>query len=146
MEPITILLVEDDAGDVSLTREALTQTKFKAQLDVVENGEDALRRLRREAPYASAKPVELVILDLYLPKMDGFEVLRQIRADPLVQTVPVCVVTASDRPADEERARALGTNCFVSKPIDLEQFAQVVQCFEGLWLAIVKAPGRPPAP
>lgn len=146
MEQFTVLVVEDDAGDVRLTREALKQIKFKVALDVVEDGEAALRRLRREPPYSSAKPVDLVILDLYLPKLDGFEVLRGIRADPRLESLHVCVVTASDRPADQARARELGTNCFVTKPLDLDQFQRIVQCFESLWLTIVTAPPAPPAP
>lgn len=141
MPAFHVLMVEDDPADVTLTREALKESKLALNLHVVEDGEAALRFLRHQPPYAQAPRPDLVILDLQLPKIDGHEVLRRVKADPMLRAIPVCVVTASDKAEDVERAYKAGANCYVTKPVDLPQFARVVQAIESFWLMIVRRPG-----
>jgi two-component system, chemotaxis family, response regulator Rcp1 len=138
--PIEILLVEDSPGDVRLTREALVEGKVRNNLHVVENGVEALRFLRREDEYADAVRPDLILLDLNLPKMDGRQVLEKIKADLELRTIPVVILTSSEAEEDICRAYDLHANCYVTKPVDLEQFITVVKSIEMFWFTIVKLP------
>jgi two-component system, chemotaxis family, response regulator Rcp1 len=138
--PIEILLVEDSPGDVRLTREALVEGKVRNNLHVVEDGIEALRFLRREDEYADAVRPDLILLDLNLPKMDGRQVLEKIKADAELRTIPVVILTSSEAEEDICRAYDLHANCYVTKPVDLEQFITVVKSIEMFWFTIVKLP------
>jgi len=138
--PIEILLVEDSPGDVRLTREALVEGKVRNNLHVVEDGVEALRFLRREDKYAAAVRPDLILLDLNLPKMDGRQVLEKIKADSELRTIPVVILTSSEAEEDICRAYDLHANCYVTKPVDLEQFITVVKSIEMFWFTIVKLP------
>lgn len=137
---IEILLVEDDPGDVDLTREALKDAKLALTLNVVGDGEQALLYLRRQGRYANASRPDLVILDLNLPRKDGREVLAEVKGDQLLRLIPVVIVTSSDAEADILRSYDLGANCYVTKPLGLEQFLQVVREIKDFWLTIVRLP------
>lgn len=138
--PIEILFVEDNPGDVRLTDEALRGGKVINNLHVVGDGEQALEFLRREGPYAEAPRPDLILLDLNLPKVDGREVLSQIKRDPKLRPIPVVVLTTSGAEEDVCRAYDLNCNCYITKPVDLEQFIQVVKSIESFWLTIVTLP------
>jgi two-component system, chemotaxis family, response regulator Rcp1 len=138
--PIEILLVEDSPGDVRLTREALVEGKVRNNLHVVEDGIEALRFLRRVDEYADAVRPDLILLDLNLPKMDGRQVLEKIKADAELRTIPVVILTSSEAEEDICRAYDLHANCYVTKPVDLEQFITVVKSIEMFWFTIVKLP------
>jgi chemotaxis family two-component system response regulator Rcp1 len=140
VEPIEILLVEDSPGDADLAREALEGTKVRNTLHVVGDGEEAMRFLRREGPYAGAPRPGLVLLDLNLPKKDGREVLAEIKADADLKRIPVVILTTSKEEEDVLRSYNLHANCYITKPIDLDQFLKVVRSIEEFWLTIVKLP------
>jgi CheY-like chemotaxis protein len=137
---VEILLVEDNPGDVRLTREALKEGKIRNNLNVAGDGVEALRYLRREGPYAESTRPDLILLDLNLPKMDGREVLEAVKADPALRLIPVVVLTSSAAEQDIARAYDLHANCYVSKPVDLDQFIHVVKSIEDFWFSIVKLP------
>ena len=141
--PVDILLVEDNPGDVRLTRELLKESKIHNNLTVVDNGEDALVFLRRGAKYANATPPDLILLDLNLPRKNGAEVLASIKNDPALRRIPVVILTSSKAEEDIARAYDLHANCYVSKPVGLEQFAAVVKSIDDFWLSIVKLPPHP---
>ncbi len=141
-ELLEILLVEDSPADVRLTIEALRDAKVANHLNVVNNGEDALAFLRQEGPYPDAPRPQLVVLDLNLPRMDGKEVLAEIKADPDLRRIPVAVLTTSSAEADVLRSYELGVNCYLTKPVGLEQFLSVVQSIESFWLGVVRLPPR----
>ena len=138
--PVEILLVEDNPGDVRLTREALREGKVHNVLHVVPDGVEALRFLRREDQYAEAVRPDLILLDLNLPKKDGREVLQDVKADPALRNIPVVVLTSSQAEQDIARAYDLHANCYVTKPVDLDQFIHVVRTIEDFWFTIVKLP------
>lgn len=138
--PVEILLVEDNPGDVRLTREALRDAKVRNNLHVVEDGIKAIEFLRREGEYASAVRPDLILLDLNLPRMSGREVLQEIKADPDLLQIPVVVLTSSQAETDIASSYALHANCFVTKPVDLDQFIHVVRSLEDFWLTIVRLP------
>lgn len=138
--PVEILLVEDNPGDVRLTREALREGKVRNNLHVTPDGVEALRFLRREGEYADAVRPDLILLDLNLPKKDGREVLEDIKADPSLRYIPVVVLTSSEAEQDIVRAYDLHANCYVTKPVDLDQFIHVVHSIEDFWFTIVKLP------
>ena len=138
--PIEILLVEDNPGDVRLTREALRESQVRNQLHVATDGEDALAFLRREGGYAGAPTPHLILLDLNLPKRDGREVLHDIKADARLNHIPVVVLTTSQAERDIVETYRLRANAYVTKPVDLDQFLAVVQAIERFWLEIVKRP------
>jgi chemotaxis family two-component system response regulator Rcp1 len=140
IEPIEILLVEDSPADVDLTREALEDTKVHNNLSIVSDGVEALTFLRREGEYADAPHPDLILLDLNLPKKDGREVLAEIKADPRLRRIPVVVLTTSEADQDILRSYDLHANCYVTKPVDLDAFVEVVRSIEDFWLAIVKLP------
>jgi two-component system, chemotaxis family, response regulator Rcp1 len=138
--PIEVLLVEDNPGDVRLTREALKEGKVHNNLAVVENGVEALAYLRREGRYADSIRPDLILLDLNLPRKDGREVLEEIKADASLRNIPVVVLTSSEAEQDILRAYALHANCYITKPVDLDQFVKVVKSIEDFWFTIVKLP------
>ena len=138
--PVEILLVEDNPGDVRLTREALMDGKVWNNLHHVSDGAEAIEFLKREAKYAGAPRPDLILLDLNLPRKDGREVLAEIKADEDLRTIPVVVLTTSKAEEDVLRSYGLHANCYIVKPIDLDQFLNVVQVIESFWLCIVKLP------
>jgi chemotaxis family two-component system response regulator Rcp1 len=138
--PVEILLVEDNPGDVRLTREALKEGKVCNNLNVVDDGVKALAYLRREPPYEGSVRPDLVLLDLNLPRKDGREVLGEIKSDPSLRSLPVVVLTSSGAEQDILKAYDLHANCYVSKPVDLDQFITVVRSIEDFWFTIVKLP------
>ena len=140
--PIEILLVEDNAGDVRLTQEALREGKVKNNLSVARDGVEALEFLRREGPHANAPRPDLVLLDLNLPRKDGRQVLAEIKNDDALKTIPVVVLTTSSAEADILRSYSLHANCYITKPVDLDQFVQVVKSIDDFWLTIVKLPAE----
>jgi CheY-like chemotaxis protein len=141
-EPIEILLVEDNAGDVRLTREAFKDGKLHTHLSVVADGEEALAFLRREGPYAGAPRPDLILLDLNLPRKSGREVLAEIKTDEHLHRIPVVILTSSQAEQDILASYDLNANCYISKPVDLDQFLRVVKSIEEFWLTVVKLPRR----
>src|SRR6266478_5833751 len=139
---IQILLVEDNSGDARLTLEALKETGLYNKLQHVVDGVEALAYLRREGRHAHAPRPDLILLDLNLPKKDGREVLAEIKADQDLRRIPVVVLTTSQAEEDIFRAYNLNANCYISKPVDLEQFFKVVRTIKEFWLTIVKLPGQ----
>jgi len=140
MKPIEILLVEDNPGDARLTREALSQSKVSNNLHHARDGEEAMRFLRREGQFANAPTPDLVLLDLNLPRRDGREVLEDVKRDPLLKHIPIVVLTSSEAEEDILRSYRLHANCFITKPVDLEQLTRVVQAIEQFWFTLVKLP------
>jgi chemotaxis family two-component system response regulator Rcp1 len=140
--PMEILLVEDNPGDVRLTREALRDSEVRTHLSVVADGEAALAFLRREGPFAGAPRPDLILLDLNLPKKDGREVLAEIKADPALRRVPVVVLTTSTAQQDIMVSYDLHANCYVTKPVDLEGFLAVVRSVERFWFTVASLPER----
>jgi two-component system, chemotaxis family, response regulator Rcp1 len=137
---IQVLLVEDNPGDVRLTKEALKEGKLLNQLTVVGDGVEALSFLRKQGIYADAVQPELILLDLNLPKKDGREVLAEIKADPNLRRIPVVVLTTSSSEEDILKIYDLHANCYITKPVDLEQFMGVVKSIEDFWVSVVKLP------
>jgi CheY-like chemotaxis protein len=135
-----ILLVEDNPGDVELTREALLESKIHMHLNVVPDGVEALAFLRRAGQYAHAPRPDLILLDLNLPKKDGRTVLGEIKQDRSLRNIPVVILTSSQAEQDIVRAYDLHANCYVTKPVDLDQFISIVQSIEQFWLTVVKLP------
>ncbi len=142
LRPVEILLVEDSPSDADLTEEALSDGKVFNNLHWVEDGVEALAFLRRQGKYANAPRPDLILLDLNLPKKDGREVLAQIKADPSLRLIPVVVLTTSAAERDILKTYELNANCYVTKPLDLEQFISVVKLIEMFWLAVVKLPSE----
>jgi CheY-like chemotaxis protein len=138
--PIEILLVEDSPGDVRLTLEAFKEGKLANRVHVVGDGVEAMAYLRREGPYATAWRPDIILLDLNLPKKDGREVLAEIKVDEDIKRIPVVVLTTSQAEQDILKAYELHANCYITKPVDLDQFLRVVQSVEDFWLTIVKLP------
>lgn len=138
--PVEILLVEDNPGDVRLTREAFCDAKVQNKLSVVEDGEKALAFLRREGEFKAAPRPDIVLLDLNLPRIDGREVLALMKSDPRLRNIPVVILTTSQAEEDILKAYNLNVNCYITKPVDLEQFVKVVQSVEDFWLTVVKLP------
>jgi chemotaxis family two-component system response regulator Rcp1 len=140
--PIEILMVEDNPGDVRLTMEALKEAKVRNNLHTVEDGVEALAFLRREGRYAEAPRPDLVLLDLNLPKMNGREVLAEIKEDPELRRIPVVILTVSQAEQDIVKSYNLHANCYITKPVDLDQFLEVVKSIENFWLTVVMLPPR----
>ena len=139
-EPIEILLVEDNLGDVRLTQEVLKDGKVRNMLHVVKDGVDAISFLQQTGEYAGAPRPDIILLDLNLPKKDGREVLADIKADPDLKNIPVVVLTTSSAEQDIFRSYDLHANCYITKPVDLDQFIRVIRSIEDFWLTIVKLP------
>ncbi len=140
--PIEILLVEDNPGDVELTREALEAAKVANRLHVVDDGADAVDFLFRRGRFVDAPRPDIILLDLNLPKKDGRQVLSEIKAEPNLSQIPVVVLTTSQAEEDILRAYQLHANCYVTKPVDFNQFLHIVSTIEEFWLSVVKLPKR----
>ena len=143
--PIEILLVEDSPSDTDLTVEALKDFKVRNHVNIVEDGVQAMQFLRRQGPYAQAPRPDLIMLDLNLPRKDGREVLADIKADGDLKTIPIVVLTTSRAEQDILRAYQLNANCYINKPVDFNQFLDVVRSIESFWLFVVTLPPAPKA-
>jgi CheY-like chemotaxis protein len=141
-EAIEVLLVEDDPGDVLMTREAFEQHKLHNTLHVVSDGVEALSFLRQEGEYADVPRPDLVLLDLNLPRKDGREVLAEIKADPQLRRTPVVVLTTSEAEEDVLRSYDLHANAYVAKPVDFDRFIDVVRRIDSFFVTVVKLPNR----
>jgi two-component system, chemotaxis family, response regulator Rcp1 len=137
---INILLVEDNPGDIRLTKEVLKEGKIRNNLSVVTDGEEALLFLKKSGEYKGAFTPDIILLDLNLPKKDGREVLSQIKEDPILKLIPVIVLTTSDAEQDIMNMYAHHANCYITKPVDFNQFINVIRSIENFWLTIVKLP------
>ncbi len=141
-QPVEILMVEDNPGDARLAVEALKESKVANTLNVVKDGEEALDYLYRRGDYAGCVRPDVIFLDLNLPKKSGHEVLAEIKADKNLRRIPVVILSSSEAERDIQRSYDLHANCFVTKPVDLEQFLRVIRMIEGFWLTIVKLPSE----
>ncbi len=139
-KPVEILLIEDSGADVRLTREALKEGKVLNNLSVVANGVEAMDFLHRKGKYADSPHPDLILLDLNLPKKNGREVLGEIKQDPDLKRIPIVVLTISKSEEDIMKSYNLHANCYISKPVGLDQFIDVVKSVEDFWLTIVKLP------
>lgn len=142
VQPIEVLLVEDDPGDELMTREAFEDNKISNRLHVVRDGEEALDFLYRRGAHAEAPRPDLILLDLNLPKYDGREVLQVVKSDADLATIPVVVLTTSSAEEDILRSYALHANAYVTKPVDLDQFIAAVRQIDDFFVTVVKLPGR----
>ncbi len=140
MQLIEILLVEDNPGDISLTKEAFKGAKVANQIHVVQDGEEALRYLHKKDQYANSKHPDIILLDLNLPKKDGREVLKEIKNDPDLRRIPVVILTTSKAEEDIIGAYDNHANCYIRKPVDFQRFMEIVHQIESFWLSIVKLP------
>jgi CheY-like chemotaxis protein len=138
--PVEILLVEDNPGDVRLTIEALKEGKVQNNLHVAADGVEALAFLRRQDEHADAPRPDLILLDLNLPRKDGRELLAEIKEDPHLRRIPVVILTTSKAEEDILKTYDLHANCYITKPVDLDQFITVVKSIEDFWLTVVKLP------
>jgi len=137
-----VLLVEDDPGDVELTREGLLDAKMLVKLNVVDDGVKALQYLRQEGGYAGAQRPDLILLDLNMPRKDGREVLMEIKTDESLKSIPVVVLTTSEADMDIVKCYELGANCYITKPVGFEAFIKVVKSLEEFWFTVVKIPPK----
>lgn len=137
---VHILLVEDNPGDIRLTREVLKDRKIQNNLDVVTDGEEAILFLKKEGRYRESITPDIILLDLNLPKKDGREVLSEIKSDPALMMIPVIVLTTSAAEQDVLSMYAQHANCYITKPVDFNQFINVIKSIENFWLNIVKLP------
>ena len=142
--PIQVLLVEDSPGDVRLTREAFREANMAIQLHVAEDGVQAMAFLTRKDPHSAAPRPDLILLDLNLPRMDGREVLAQIKADPNLKSIPTIILTTSEAETDIAKSYELQANSYLSKPVQLDKFENLVQSINDFWLTKAKLPQRPP--
>ncbi|RPK88044.1 MULTISPECIES: response regulator [Streptomyces] len=142
VQPIEVLLVEDDPGDELMTREAFEDNKIRNTLHVVRDGQEALDFLYRRGEYTEAPRPDLVLLDLNLPKYDGRQVLEQIKGDPELSLIPVVVLTTSSAEEDILRSYKLHANAYVTKPVDLDQFIAAVRQIDEFFVTVVRLPGR----
>ncbi len=140
MKSVDILLVEDNPGDARLTREALALSSVPSTLHDVQDGEQAMAFLRREGRFASAPTPRLVLLDLNLPRRDGREVLEDMKQDPALRHIPVVVLTSSEAEEDILRSYRLHANCFITKPVDLDDLSRVLEGISRFWFGLVKLP------
>ena len=139
-DPIEILLVEDNPDDIEFAREALDDGKILNNLHVTEDGDAAMKFLLREGDYADAPRPQLILLDLNLPREDGREVLREIKSNPDLRRIPIVILTTSDSEADVLKAYDMNANCYIKKPVDMQQFFNVVRVVEEFWFTIVQLP------
>jgi CheY-like chemotaxis protein len=138
--PIEVLLVEDDEGDVLMTREALEEGKVINRLNVVSDGVQAIDYLRRQGPYSGARRPDLILLDLNLPRRDGLQVLGEIKADSDLRRIPVVVLTTSEAEEDVLRSYDLHANAYVTKPVDFERFVGVIRQIDDFFISVVRLP------
>lgn len=139
---INILLVEDNPGDIRLTKEVLKEGKIRNRLEVVTDGEEAILYLKKCGKYKEVTLPDIILLDLNLPKKDGREVLAEIKTDPLLMLIPVIVLTTSAAEQDIMNMYAHHANCYITKPVDFNQFINVIKSIEDFWLHIVKLPSK----
>jgi chemotaxis family two-component system response regulator Rcp1 len=140
IKPIEILMVEDNPVDVLVTKEALKQGRILNNLSVAEDGEEALDFLFRTGQFSAAPRPDLILLDLNLPKKDGREILTELKNNPDLRSIPVVILTTSQAEEDVLRSYDCGANCFIVKPVDLEQFSSTIRSIEDFWFSIVKLP------
>lgn len=143
MEPLQILLVDDSPGDVALVEEAFREWRIGNKLKVAEDGEQALQFLRKEGRFQDEKRPDLILLDLNLPRKNGREVLEAVKADENLRSIPVIILTTSDAEQDVLKAYNLHANCYLTKPIDMDEFIQKIRAMEEFWLMWVRLPHRP---
>jgi CheY-like chemotaxis protein len=141
--PIEVLLVEDSPGDVRLTREAFKDAKVHINLHVASDGAEAMDFLNRVGKHSGVPRPDLILLDLNLPKKDGREVLEDIKKSPLLKSIPVVILTTSASEADILRSYSLHANCYITKPVGLDGFLEVVKSIDSFWLSVVKLPREP---
>ena len=139
-KPISLLLVDDDQGDVELTLEVMSISKLKLNVNVAEDGVEAIEYLHKRGKYASATRPDLILLDLNMPRKNGREVLDHIKNDDSLKTIPVVILTTSDSEEDIERTYKLGASCYITKPVGLAEFQKVVKAFDDFWFTVVKYP------
>ncbi|MBE9161653.1 MULTISPECIES: response regulator [Microcoleaceae] len=137
---VEILLIEDSPSDADLAREVLSQGKILNNLHFVEDGVEAIKFLRKKAPYLDVPRPDLILLDLNLPKKSGVEVLEEIKTDPTLKLIPVVILSTSAAPEDIVKSYSLHANCYITKPVDFVQFTKVVRLIEEFWLAVVHLP------
>lgn len=140
MKPISILLVEDNPGDIYLTQEAFKESKFKNSLHVVKNGVECMEYLRRRGKYSEAQMPDVILLDLNLPKKNGREVLAEVKRDERLKYIPVIVLTSSQNEKDIRSSYELNANCYISKPVDYDEFIHIIRAIENFWFSIVRLP------
>ena len=140
LQVIDVLLIEDDQGDVLMTREAFEHYKIRNQLHVVSDGEQAVQFLRNEGPYADAPRPDLILLDLNLPRVDGRQVLLEVKSDPALRMIPVVVLTTSEAEEDILRSYELHANAYVTKPVDFDRFIEVIRKIDEFFVTVVKLP------
>ena len=140
LRPIEILLVDDNPGDIRLTQEALKESKVLNNIHIVEDGMEALEFLRKEGRFKNVITPDIVLLDLNLPKRNGREVLADIKADDCLKKIPVVILTMSRAEEDILKSYALHANCYITKPVDMDQFVKIVRSIENFWFSIVRLP------
>jgi len=140
--PLEILLVDDSPGDVELVEEAFKEWRLVNRLSVTEDGEDAMKFLRHESPYEEAPTPDLILLDLNLPRKDGRQVLKEVKGDPTLSRIPVIVLTTSEAEQDILRAYELHANCYLTKPVHMDDFFRKIQAIEDFWLTLVRLPPK----
>ncbi len=138
--PVEILLVDDDAGDVEMTRESLKNSKLHVHLSHVSDGQECMEYLRRTGKYEEARKPDMVLLDLNMPRKDGRQVLEEMKKDQYLKKIPTVILTTSGAEADVNQTYDLGANCYIKKPIDFEQFKKVVNEIADFWFTVVKLP------
>jgi CheY-like chemotaxis protein len=143
IKPVVILLVEDNPGDVGLTLEALKEGKVLNELHVAQDGVEALAFLQHKGQYSNSPYPDIILLDLNLPRMDGRELLAHIKEDPLLKRIPVVVLTTSKAEEDIVKSYELHANCYITKPVGLDQFIQIIRSVENFWFTIVRLPPEP---
>lgn len=141
-EPIHILLVEDNEGDIVLIKDAFDDAKLVNKLSIARDGQEALEFLRKSGKYENAKPPDLIVLDVNLPKKNGHEVLVEIKNDPNLKSIPVIMLTTSSSPRDINTSYQNHVNCYITKPVDVHDFIRVVLSIENFWISIVQLPER----
>jgi chemotaxis family two-component system response regulator Rcp1 len=140
VKPVEILLIEDSPSDADLAREVLGQGQILNNLHFVEDGVEAIKFLRKTAPYLSVPRPDLILLDLHLPKKSGIEVLEEIKTDHNLKLIPVVILSTSSAPEDIFKSYSLHANCYITKPVDFVQFTKVVRLIEEFWIEVVKLP------
>lgn len=140
---LVILLIEDNPGDVLLTREALKDAKFHNSLSVARDGVEAMEFLRRQGKFENAPRPDLILLDLNMPRKNGSEVLAELKGDPDLRLIPVVILTSSEAQADVLGAYQNHANCYITKPVDLDQMVKLIHAIDGFWLSVVKLPPKP---
>ncbi|HWY37632.1 MAG TPA: response regulator [Bacteroidia bacterium] len=141
-KPVDILLVEDNPGDIRLTREALKDGRLQNTLSVVMDGEEAILYLKKKGPYKDSNTPDIILLDLNLPKKDGREVLAEIKSDTALKCIPVIILTTSSAQQDIHTTYSHHANCYIMKPVDFNQFITVIRTIEDFWLTIVRLPDK----